>query len=85
MDIDGAAAVNFFRGDLFPISGIICVQSLSRSTATHILVDEAQAATNGTYSLSSTFLSRGMYNNDPVFDVDIGTGVQREMIPFVKR
>jgi hypothetical protein len=52
-----------------PTQWINGVQSLSGSTTTHILVDEAQAATNSTYSLSSTFMSRGMYNNDPVYDL----------------
>jgi hypothetical protein len=44
-------------------------QSLSGSTTNHILVDQASAATNNTYSLSSTFMSRGMYNNDPVYEL----------------
>jgi hypothetical protein len=52
-----------------PTQWINGVQSLSGSTSTHILVDEAQAATNSTYSLSSTFMSRGMYNNDPVYEL----------------
>lgn len=45
------------------------VQNLSCPNATHILVDEAQSATNATYSISSTFASRGMYNNDPVYEL----------------
>ncbi len=45
------------------------VQSLTGTTATHILVDEAASATNNTYSISNTFMSRGMYNNDPVYEL----------------
>jgi hypothetical protein len=52
-----------------PTQWINGVESLSGSTTTHILVDEAQAATNSTYSLSTTFMSRGMYNNDPVYEL----------------
>src|SRR5579863_5754318 len=52
-----------------PAQWINGVQSLNGSTLTHILVDEAAAPTNATYSLSSTFMSRGMYNNDPVYDL----------------
>ena len=52
-----------------PTQWINGVQSLNGSTLTHILVDEAAAPTNATYSLSSTFMSRGMYNNDPVYDL----------------
>lgn len=52
-----------------PTQWINGVQSMSGSTTTHILVDEAQAATNSTYSLSTTFMSRGMYNNDPVYEL----------------
>lgn len=37
--------------------------------ATHIMVAEAQKDTTGTYSISSTFLDRGMYNNDPVYEL----------------
>ncbi|MBS1667638.1 MAG: T9SS type A sorting domain-containing protein [Bacteroidetes bacterium] len=44
-------------------------QGMTGSTAKHILVDQAKAATNATYSLSSTFMSRGMYNNDPVYEL----------------
>jgi hypothetical protein len=52
-----------------PAQWINGVQSLNGGTLTHILVDEAAAPTNATYSLSSTFMSRGMYNNDPVYDL----------------
>jgi hypothetical protein len=44
-------------------------QTLTGTTITHILVDESLNSTIGTYSLSSTFLGRGMYNNDPVYDL----------------
>jgi len=44
-------------------------QGMTGSTAKHILVDQAKVATNATYSLSSTFMSRGMYNNDPVYEL----------------
>ena len=39
------------------------------ASATHILVDEASSATNATYSISNTFSGRGMYNNDPVYEL----------------
>ena len=39
------------------------------STDTHILVDEAQSATNATYSVSNTYLNRGMQYNDPVYEL----------------
>ena len=45
------------------------VQNLYCPTTTHILVDEAQSATNATYSISNTFSNRGMYNNDPVYEL----------------
>lgn len=38
-------------------------------SATHILVDEASSPTNATFSISSTFSNRGMYNNDPVYEL----------------
>ncbi|HVM87378.1 MAG TPA: T9SS type A sorting domain-containing protein [Puia sp.] len=52
-----------------PSQWINGVKSLTGSTATHILVDQSQNASNATYSLSSTFMSRGMYNNDPVYEL----------------
>jgi hypothetical protein len=52
-----------------PAQWVNGVQSLAGSTNTHILVDQAANATNATYSLSSTFMSRGMYNNDPVYEL----------------
>ena len=52
-----------------PAQWVNGVQSLSGSTTTHILVDQAASATNANYSLSSTFMSRGMYNNDPVYEL----------------
>jgi hypothetical protein len=45
------------------------VQSLATVNPTHIVVAAAASATNATYSISSTFLNRGMYNNDPVFEI----------------
>ena len=44
------------------------------STDTHILVDEAQNATNATYSISNTFLNRGLYDNDPVYELMVYNG-----------
>ena len=44
------------------------------STDTHILVDEAQSATNATYSISNTFENRGLYNNDPVYELIVYNG-----------
>jgi len=44
------------------------------STDTHILVDEAQGATNATYSISNTFLNRGLYDNDPVYELIVYNG-----------
>jgi len=53
-----------------PTQWVNGVQSLySFYTVTHILVDEAQSAINDTYSISNTFLNRGMYNNDPVYEL----------------
>jgi len=43
-------------------------------SVTHILVDEAQTAVNDTYSISNTFLNRGMYNNDPVYELIVYNG-----------
>ncbi len=45
------------------------VQTLNASTSNHIIVATAQAPTNGTYSINSTFLSRGMNGNDPVYEI----------------
>jgi hypothetical protein len=45
------------------------VQTLNSSTSNHIIVATAQSATNGTYSISSTFMSRGMTGNDPVYEI----------------
>jgi len=44
-------------------------QTTSFSTPTHILVDEAQTATNATYSISNTFSGRGLQYNDPVYEL----------------
>ena len=57
-----------------PTQWVNGTQSLTGSFTTHILVDEAQSATNATYSISSTFLSRGMYNNDPVYELIVYNG-----------
>jgi len=45
------------------------VQTLQTSSATHILVDEAPSAINGTYSVSNLFSTRGMYDNDAVYEL----------------
>jgi hypothetical protein len=45
------------------------VQTLTSSNTNHIIVATAQAATTGTYSISSTFLTRGMTGNDPVYEI----------------
>ncbi|HEV2483114.1 MAG TPA: hypothetical protein VGS79_25790 [Puia sp.] len=45
------------------------VQTVSFTTDTHILVDEAQGPTNATYSISTTFSNRGMQYNDPVYEL----------------
>jgi Secretion system C-terminal sorting domain len=45
------------------------VQTLNSSNTNHIIVATAQAATTGTYSISSTFMSRGMTGNDPVYEI----------------
>ena len=50
-------------------------QSLTGPTTTHILVDQAAANTIGTYSLSSTFLTRGMYNDDPIYELIVYVNV----------
>jgi len=50
------------------------VQSQFSNSTTHILVDEARSATNATYSISNTFLNRGMYNNDPVYELIVYNG-----------
>ena len=50
------------------------VQTLYTPNTTHILVDEAQGATNATYSISNTFENRGMYNNDPVYELIVYNG-----------
>lgn len=54
-----------------PTQWINGVQGTSNgaSPPTHILVDEAAKDTVGTYSISSLFLNRGMYNNDPVYEL----------------
>ncbi len=52
-----------------PTTWINGAQSLTGTTLTHILVDQAAATTIGTYSISTTFLNRGMYNNDPVYEL----------------
>jgi len=51
------------------------LQSLTGTTATHILVDQSLTNTIGTYSLSNTFLNRGMYNNDPVYELMVYSSV----------
>jgi len=45
------------------------VQTLTSSNSNHIIVATAQSATTGTYSISSTFLTRGMTGNDPVYEI----------------
>ena len=45
------------------------VQTLNSSNTNHIIVATAQSATTGTYSISSTFLTRGMTGNDPVYEI----------------
>lgn len=45
------------------------VQTLNASTTNHIIVATAQAPTSSTYSINSTFLSRGMNGNDPVYEI----------------
>lgn len=45
------------------------------STNTHILVSEAQSPTNATYSISNTFLSRGLQYNDPVYELIVYNGI----------
>lgn len=45
------------------------VQTLNSSSTNHIIVATAASATNGTYSISSTFMSRGMTGNDPVYEI----------------
>ena len=45
------------------------VQTLNASTTNHIIVATAQGQTNSTYSINSTFLSRGMNGNDPVYEI----------------
>jgi hypothetical protein len=67
-----------------PTQWINGVQSLTGTTITHILVDEAASNTIGTYSLSNTFLNRGMYNNDPVYELivynSVLTTTQRKLL-----
>jgi hypothetical protein len=50
------------------------LQTESFTTDTHILVDEAQSPTNATYSMSNTFLNRGLYKNDPVYELIVYNG-----------
>lgn len=50
------------------------VEGLQTNSTTHILVDEAPGATNATYSVSSTFSNRGMYSNDPVYELIVYNG-----------
>lgn len=45
------------------------VQTLNSSTTNHILVASAAAATNATYSVSSSLNFRGMTGNDPVYEI----------------
>jgi hypothetical protein len=58
-----------------PTQWINGVQSTTGTTVTHILVDQSLSNTIGTYSLSSTFLNRGMYNNDPVYELFVYSSV----------
>jgi hypothetical protein len=56
----GSTSANWING----------VQTLTGNTvANHILVASAAAPTNSTYSLNSTFLSRGMNGNDAIFEL----------------
>ena len=50
------------------------VQNNYTPNSTHILVDEAQGPTNTTYSISNTFLNRGLYSNDPVYELIVYNG-----------
>ena len=52
-----------------PTQWINGVQDITSSATNHILVSAAQSPTNGTYSISSTFMSRGMTGNDPVYEL----------------
>ena len=52
-----------------PTQWINDLQSLGTSATNHILIVSAQSPTNATYSISSTFLSRGMTGNDPVYEL----------------
>src|SRR5258708_30984596 len=52
-----------------PTQWINGTQSLAGSMTNHILVSASQSPTNATYSISSTFLSRGITGNDPVFEL----------------
>jgi Secretion system C-terminal sorting domain len=45
------------------------VQTLTSSNTNHIIIATAAAQTNHTYSISSTFLTRGMTGNDPVYEI----------------
>ena len=44
-------------------------QSLTGSSTNHILVDAAASPVTATYSISSTFMSRGLFGNDPVYEL----------------
>ncbi|MFT3934521.1 MAG: T9SS type A sorting domain-containing protein [Chitinophagaceae bacterium] len=44
-------------------------QSLTGNSTNHILTDIAASAVTNTYSISSTFMSRGMFGNDPVYEI----------------
>ena len=44
-------------------------QGLTGSNTNHILVDAAVSPVTATYSVSSTFMSRGLFGNDPVYEL----------------
>ena len=52
-----------------PTQWINGVQSMNGSTSNHILIAAANSPTNNTYSINSTFLSRGMNGNDPLYEL----------------
>jgi hypothetical protein len=58
-----------FATGLSPAMFINDVQSLTGTAGTHILAVASANPTNATYSISSTFAGRGMYANDPVYEL----------------
>jgi hypothetical protein len=52
-----------------PTQWINGAQSLNGSTGNHILIAASNSPTNNSYSINSTFLSRGMNGNDPVYEL----------------